>query len=165
MAYLLRRQPVSGRPRALVPPKAIWGQTLRRSSLNVTAWLYFGVPATFVQFSRSSAKRRVILTTEVMVMTPALVEKEPGGCWEEPWLGPWSETVQVYRLWPRSVGDLEAKGVWNSVGRTGQNLGRSEPGTRTPGTEVNGFRMSAGFGLGRSDTRKRMASGPRSVGA
>ena len=156
---------LAGSPQALVPPKSIGGQTLRRSSLNVTAWLSFGVAAISVRFLRASAKRRVILMTEVMAMTPALVEKEPGGCWEEPWLVPRLETVRVYQLWPRSVGDLEAKGVWNSVDRTGRDLGRSEPGTQTLGTNANGFEMSVGFGLVWLDTRKQMASGPWLVGA
>ena len=66
---------------ASVPSKAIWRQTLRRSDLNVTTWSFFGVPATFVQLSRASTKRRVISTMEVMAMMPASGEKDTGGCW------------------------------------------------------------------------------------
>ena len=57
-------------------------------------------------------KRRVISTTEVMVMMPALGEKETGGCWAEPRL----ETVRFYRSGPRSVGATEESGVGTLVG-------------------------------------------------
>ena len=102
----------------LVPSKSIWRQTLRRSSLNAMTWLAFDVPATFVRFSRASAKRWVILMTEVMAMATASGEKEPGGYWEEPRSGPRSETVRFYRSCNWSFGDLEANGVGTSAGCT-----------------------------------------------
>ena len=49
-------------------------------------------------------------------MTPALGEKDLGGCWEEPRLGPRSETVQVYWLVPWSVGDSDTNGIRMLVG-------------------------------------------------
>ena len=81
---------------ASAPLKAIWRQTLRRSSLNATTCSPFDVPATFVQLSRASAKRRVISTTEVIAMAPASGKEDPGGFWEEPRLRPQSETIRFY---------------------------------------------------------------------
>ena len=134
------------------------------------------MPVTFVQLSRAFAKRQAISKTKVMVMPPALGEKGPGGYWDEPWSGPRSETVRVYWSWPRLVGDSEANGVWNSVGRTGLDLGRSEPWMQTASGQtqtVLGRRsvlasVSRRLGserrwdLGRSEPQTKTVSGRRS---
>ena len=71
--------------------------------MNATTWSSLGVPVNFVRLLRASAKRRVILTTDAMVMASALGETDPGGCWEEPRSGLQSETVWCYCSW---FGDL-----------------------------------------------------------
>ena len=145
---------------ALVPLKTICRQTLRKYSLNLTTWSSFGVPMTFVQLSRAFAKRQAISKTKVMAMPPALGEKGPGGYWDEPRSGPRSETVRVYWLWPRLVGDSEANGVWNSVGRTGLDLSRSEPWMKTASGRTltvsvcRSVLASVGRSLGRKQRRE-----------
>ena len=111
-----------------LPSKAIWSQMFRRSSLNATTWSSLGVPATFVRFSHTTANRQVLSTTEVMAMATASGEPELCGWWEEPRSGLRSNNVRFYRSWFRYLG---ANAVGTSVVRTGRELIRSAPQTRT----------------------------------
>ena len=90
-------------------------------------WSLFCVPATFVRLLRASAKRRVISTMEVMA--PALGEKDPGGCWDKPWVGVAVGDHEVLLVMARRPGSKRRQDLSCSHQSGTQSVGPSDVNT------------------------------------
>ena len=82
-------------------------------------------------------------------MTPDSGEKDLGGCWADPRLEPWSETVWFYCLGPWLVGASDANGVGTSVGVSWWLLGGASVGASVGDSAGLLVGASVGQSLGR----------------